>query len=42
MWGWDPNPGPIDRQVLFQQPFALAAIRCGQRSTAHNMMAQTG
>jgi hypothetical protein len=20
MWGWDPNPGPVDRQALFAQP----------------------
>jgi hypothetical protein len=24
MWGWDPNPGPVDRQALFPQPLALA------------------
>jgi hypothetical protein len=24
MWGWDPNPGPADRQALFPQPFTLA------------------
>lgn len=33
MWGWDPNPGPVDRQALFPQPFSLAGwldrwVRC--------------
>jgi hypothetical protein len=23
-WGWDPNPGPVDRQALFPQPLFLA------------------
>lgn len=33
MWGWDPNPGPVDRQALFPQSLALAGwldrwVRC--------------
>jgi len=24
IWGWDPNPGPMGREALFRQPFALA------------------
>jgi hypothetical protein len=33
MWGWDPNPGPVDRQALFPQPLTLAGwldrwVRC--------------
>lgn len=24
MWGWDPNPGPVDKRALFQQPYTLA------------------
>jgi hypothetical protein len=33
IWGWDPNPGPVDRQALFPQPLLLAEwldrwVRC--------------
>lgn len=24
IWGWDPNPGPVDERALFKQPYALA------------------
>jgi hypothetical protein len=24
MWGWDPNPGPVDRQALYREQVALA------------------
>lgn len=24
MWGWDPNPGPVNKQALFQQSYTLA------------------
>ncbi len=24
MWGWDPNPGPVDQQALYREPVAFA------------------